>query len=615
MVDPAQLSFDVAGNLASLAIPGGLWALLYLLAWDHGAFADSIGLGRKSFWLLLPGALLASFALLPIAPVSYDWIAVSASGALFPLLVGGFAFRRYATPARASLLLLAALLVGESAVMLVIVLPSVTAALPAFVARASAQSRPIPFIVLVAAVFTAAAAVLLARAGAAAGHRRAVFVFGLATGVAVLTYAGSSAVPGTGIVESFPYYLLPPFFAGIAGGLLAPRAFPGEEGYALPASYLAGTAGVLLGADLLRQPPLYGHGAAGLYAIGGAGVLDLVYLSGLLALAGAYLVHVGTGRGWAPLGSGPTSPASTPIGELRGARREALEGRVERSVRASALAARSAATQARRLAGLPEPPDDRPWEGLPVPGWVVSDQANLDSVANAGLTDPREGFRAWLTSRALVVLGRQFSLSRFASIPQRIGAFAIDLGVVTAPAVLLFVAIVLVTPGGFDGALSSLAFNAAIYGFITVGFLYFALAEALTGATVGKLALGLAVRNRQMEEPGGLSALVRNVSLVPILTILSISAAIAVAFALRGSPTSASSFAGIALPVGLVAVLGITLFLLASLAFLGAFGVVAIALTWERQRVGDLWAGTWVVRRPTPRPPATPRHPPAGPSG
>jgi len=617
MVDPGQLAFDIAGNLAALAVPGALWALLFLLAWDHGSFADSVGLGRKAFWLLLPGALLASFALVPLAPVSYDWIAVSVSGALLPLLVGGLAVRRSFSPARRSFLLLAGLLVAESAVLLGLVLPGTVAVLPAIplAGRGSAPIRPLFFAVLVAAMFTVATALLLGRARATSAERRVGLTFSLATWVMVLTYAGSSSLPGIGIVESFPYYLLPPFFAGLVAGAVAPWVLPGEEGFALPISYLAGTVGVLLGADLLRQPPLYGHGAAGLYAIGGAGVLDLVYLSGLLSLAGAFVIHFVVGRGWSPLGSAPPAPSPRPVEILRMARRDVLAGRADDAVKASALAARSAAAQARLLLELPPAPDGRPWEGLAVPGWVVSDQANLDGAARAGLTDPREGFRAWLTSRALVLLGRQFALPRFATIPERIAAFSIDLAVVTATAVALFVGILQVTPGGPDAALSSLSFNAAIYGVIAAGFLYFAIAESLFGTTVGKFALRLAVRDRQMGAPGALSALVRNASLVPILTILSISAAIAVAFALKGSPAASTSYAGVTIPVGVAAILGIAGFLGAALAVLGAFGVLAIALTWERQRVGDLWAGTWVVRRPRRRAEATPGTPPAGPGG
>jgi len=97
-------------------------------------------------------------------------------------------------------------------------------------------------------------------------------------GVLFLTFLFSSANPGVGISEGFPQYLIPPIGAGVVFGLAAPQLWPRQEGLALPAAFLAGTFGVLVGADVLREPPLYPSPSAGLYIIGGAGVLDLVYL-------------------------------------------------------------------------------------------------------------------------------------------------------------------------------------------------------------------------------------------------------------------------------------------------------------------------------------------------
>jgi hypothetical protein len=121
VIDPVQLANDIAGNVALLAFPAVLWALLYWLAWEHGAFATSIGFGRRTFWLLLPGALLASLVLLPIAPIANDWVAVSFTGALFPLVVAAFSFDRFAAPAARSVPVYLALLAAESAVLLVLV--------------------------------------------------------------------------------------------------------------------------------------------------------------------------------------------------------------------------------------------------------------------------------------------------------------------------------------------------------------------------------------------------------------------------------------------------------------------------------------------------------------
>ncbi|MGP8078308.1 MAG: RDD family protein [Thermoplasmata archaeon] len=600
MFDPWQLGLDSASNVVSLALPGGLWALLFVLAWEHGPFAESLGLDRKAFWLLLPGALLSSYALLPIAPISHDWVAVSFGGALLPLTVGALALRRIAPPAGRSLARFLGWLGAEAGAALLVVLP-ISAPTVGRLGSALGLGAGGASVLLVALVGVAVGgtSVLLARASPDPMYGRVAFLVGLSTGVLLLTFAGSSAIPGTGIVEEFPYFLVPPVAAGIVAGLLAPTAFPKEEGLALPGAFFATTVGVLLGADLLREPPLYGHGSPGLYAIGGAGVLDLVYLSGLLALAAAFLVHAMSGRGWAPVGI-PLAPA-TPSAEqqLREAYFAGVGGDVAGSLRSSVAASRTSAAQARHLFGVAGSSDDRPWEGLPVPGWIVSDHANLEGVARSGTNDPREGFRGWMTARWLVLVGRELSLRRFATIFERLAAFAIDLAIVTAPALLLFGAIAEATPGGFGAVATNIPFNVAIVGAIAAALLYLTLAEAYAGTTVGKAALGLVVRDRSLRTPDGLAALVRNLPLAPILTFVAFGGAVALAVAIKGIRAAGTPVLGVSVPVGVFAGLVIVAFVVGAVALLGAFGVVAMALTGERQRVGDLWAGTWVVREAT----------------
>ncbi len=622
MVDPGQLAFDIVGNTVTLLLPAGLWALLFLLVWEHTPFAESIGFGRWAFWLLLPGALLASFALLPIAPVSYDWVAVSFGGAIFPLLVGALAFGRAAPPRRRSLAWFLSFLAVESAILLVLVLPVsqpiVNGLASGGIPTAGAQ---ILLVALATAILSGVALVVFGRIpqGPADEPTRNAprvigFTLALTGGVLASTFAMSAAIPGVGIVEQFPEYLLPPIAAGLVAAALASRVFPGREGFALPISYFASTFGVLLGADLLRQPPLYGTGPAGLYTIGGAGVLDLVYLSGFLAFGAAYLGHIALGRGLEPVTPIPPEALPTPIGLLGRSFRAGVRGDLAGSMATADLAGREAAAQAHRLLDLPPAPPDRPWEGLPVPGWVVADQANLTSVARAGASDPREGFRAWLTARWLVLLGRELGFRRFATIGSRTVAFLLDLLIMVLPATAVWVAITVTTPGTLDDLLTNIGFNAAIYGFVAVAFLYLALSETVFGTTPGKRLCGLVVRDRQMQPPGLSASLVRNVSLLPILTVVALGGAWTVAFALKFSGVGILSVSGIALAAGVLALVALAAILLGGIAFLGALGVLVIAVTAERQRVGDLWAGTWVVRASAQTQPPTPVAPSVAPS-
>jgi uncharacterized membrane protein/uncharacterized RDD family membrane protein YckC len=594
VVAPVGLVYDISSVAVSTAVPGIAWALWFGIAWRRPAFARSLGLGPKEFWLLLPGALLASFALLPLFPVLDDLLAVSFAGAVFPLAVGILALGRVAPPLRRATARLFVPLAVEVAALLGIVLLADAGGLDAFGRWLGVGVWPAEL----ALVAAAAAVAVLGLALAPGTDRATLGSFGLVNVVLVLTFAGASAIPGVGIAESFPYYLVPPLLAGVFAAALAPWLFPGAEAFALPVGFLAAGWGVVCGADVLWQPPLYGHGPAGLYAIGGAGVLDLVYLSGFLGLLGAWGTHRLLGRPFAPVGAPvPDAPAS-PTRLVRRAYFEGVDGEPSASLASSAEAVRATAGQARRLLGTPHDAGPRPWDGLGVPGWVVSDTANLESAAAAGTADPREAVRGWMTARALVRLGEGLGRSRFASIRQRVVAFLIDVGVLGAAGAAVLAAIVALTPGNLVGVLSSLAVNAAVYGFVAVALLYFALAEIWTGATVGKRIVGIEVRDRALGRVGGVASFVRNTPLLPPLTLVSVGLALAVALAMRGIAWGAS--VGVGVFGGTLELLSIAVFVLAGVAITGGLGVITIRLTAEHQRIGDLWADTWVVRRPTP---------------
>ncbi|HYB79120.1 MAG TPA: RDD family protein [Thermoplasmata archaeon] len=619
MVDLLQLSGDILANTLSLMFPALLWVLLFLIAWEHAPFAESIGFGRRSFWLLLPGALLATFGLFPVAPVSTDWVAVSFSGALFPLLVGLLAFGRAAPPRARSLSLYLLLLAIEGGLLFPFVLPGTAGISRAFASAAGVSAyvgNDLAVFVVATVLTVLVGGLTLARSDPVS--RRVGFLFTLTSGVLVSTFAASAAIPGVGITESFPFFLVPPVVAGLVAALLAERVFPNERAFAIPTAFLGSTFGVLLGADLLRQPPLYGTGPSGVYTIGGAGVLDLVYLSGFLAFGTAYGVYRLLGGAFQPVGTPVPSAVLPPTAQLSRAFREGLDGHLTDSVHDSAGASRAAAEQARRLMGLPASDGPRPWQDLPVPGWLVADQANLDASAQSGTTDGREAFRAWRTARWMVVVAREMGLSRFASVGARVLAFVVDLVVVTAPAVAVWVALLLTIPGGIDAALSNVTFNAAIFGFIAWGFLYFVLSETFLGTTLGKRLLGLEVRDRTLAPPSGLSSLVRNSTVLPLLTIVGIGVAIALTFGLKTGSSASLTVAGITLPTGIVALAGALAFVAGGVALLGGGGILVIAVTVERQRLGDLWAGTWVVRRGSAGPPTgatvrTTESPPAPP--
>lgn len=78
-------------------------------------------------------------------------------------------------------------------------------------------------------------------------------------------------IPGVGI--SLPA-LIPPIFSAIFAIILAPD-------FAAPCAFVAGTLGVLIGADILNLKKIQKYG--GFVSIGGAGVFDGIFLVGIIS--------------------------------------------------------------------------------------------------------------------------------------------------------------------------------------------------------------------------------------------------------------------------------------------------------------------------------------------
>lgn len=97
-------------------------------------------------------------------------------------------------------------------------------------------------------------------------------VFTILAVVTAVSYRFSQAVPGAGI--AIPT-LIPPVVAALLAALIDPKQ-------AAPVAYVAGTLGVLIGADLLKLNAMRLMRAS-VVSIGGAGTFDGVFLAGLLA--------------------------------------------------------------------------------------------------------------------------------------------------------------------------------------------------------------------------------------------------------------------------------------------------------------------------------------------
>lgn len=100
-----------------------------------------------------------------------------------------------------------------------------------------------------------------------------------------LTFYLSHLEQNIGIMLDFPLYFIPIIISIIFANIY----FYDNPLYAVPLAYSISTIGVLLGADIIRLPELIQNNMRIGY-IGGFGIFDLVYISGIYALAFSLLI-------------------------------------------------------------------------------------------------------------------------------------------------------------------------------------------------------------------------------------------------------------------------------------------------------------------------------------
>jgi len=100
--------------------------------------------------------------------------------------------------------------------------------------------------------------------------------------VAIIAFFVTRPVAERGIIASFPYWLLPAFFASLVSVILLWKDFI----KAAPFAYISGTIGVLIGADFFHLPELLSYSTEKVTnaVIGGADVFDMIFITGIIAV-------------------------------------------------------------------------------------------------------------------------------------------------------------------------------------------------------------------------------------------------------------------------------------------------------------------------------------------
>jgi uncharacterized RDD family membrane protein YckC len=177
-----------------------------------------------------------------------------------------------------------------------------------------------------------------------------------------------------------------------------------------------------------------------------------------------------------------------------------------------------------------------------------------------------------------------------------VAAFGVDLAIVTAPAIGVWVYVAETLPGSPSAEFASVRVDVAALGYAAWAFVALVLSEWALGATPGKRVLGLRVRDRTLGPAPPLALLLRNLPKLVPLTIIGIVGAVGAYLLVRGGGLAQSVNAGpVSIPPALFELAGLLASVGVALALCAAVSGIAILFTAERQRIGDLLAGTFVT--------------------
>ncbi|PKK85912.1 MAG: hypothetical protein CVT48_03380 [Thermoplasmata archaeon HGW-Thermoplasmata-1] len=326
-------------------------------------------------------------------------------------------------------------------------------------------------------------------------------IFGILI-VSLVTFLVTRVEHNVGITAEFPFYLLPPALSVI----LAMAFFSRNSEKAPPYAYSIATLGVLIGADVYHLPELLGRSFVG--SVGGAGVFDMVFISGLLALV-VDLIFVGSKLRRSEHRPTPDEQSSAAIKDsLYAAGREFSVGNYSGAVRDSLAGINEKIKDVGRRYGR----DGDPYEMLcrmTSNPELRADYSELVRTAFLMEVSREESYRIINTSRAIGRYLVQLERAVYATTPSRIAAFIVDMAIM----VLILGSIIpfmnRIPESEVEYQLVAMTWFMLVW---AVQVVYFTLCETFWGGrTVGKYLLGIRSANMDGSRLDFLGAFTRNV--------------------------------------------------------------------------------------------------------
>jgi len=293
------------------------------------------------------------------------------------------------------------------------------------------------------------------------------------------------------ILSEFAWYIFPPLGALLITLVLTSMT-EDIEFFSIPYAYTVAVLGTLIGADFIRIPELIDMGVLG--SFGGAGAMDLVYLSGLIAAVPLIFIYY-----FRHDYSIPTDPLSRAkkhinIGDYRGSKQQIINGLKKEIDKAHKLLSRNTNPMFLK-------PSKNPIDVLRCLGFnqtVVDDYITLNNSETKN--DLIEAKKDLLTGKLLRMSIKKKLSEVYTSFLRRFLAYLLDLILLSIPFVLFFFLIFYdVLPAHSQFLITEPIVIAVISLAISIQFIYFTLTEWYFGKSLGKALAGLKVLDDDLE--------------------------------------------------------------------------------------------------------------------
>ena len=324
--------------------------------------------------------------------------------------------------------------------------------------------------------------------------------------VSIATFKITKVKEGSGIVSEFPYFLIPSLLAVLIALLIYRR----DVSKGAPFAYAVGTLGTLIGADVYHLPELFETGFL-IGSIGGAGVYDMVFISGFLAMMLVF-----------PF-------ASKELKALK--RRYSPDEEIELKVRfwikeartllafgryhdAVVSAYKAVSEKIRFIGGLYGIKGEEE-RVLDILGFDYIGRYNFEALSNSTKNpyiDPYEAWRNVLSAEFILNSLKEVERRRYAPLPRRILAYLIDLIIIIT--ILFLLLEVLIHYYEFQEPYELLWSPWFIAWFMwawVIQIFYFTLFETIWGQSPGKKIANIMVVSRDLSRCDFIGAFTRNV--------------------------------------------------------------------------------------------------------